>query len=88
MNWIKNKWGRFVSILGGLGTLASTALEWAQEHSEDWVPNFITLTNTKIAAGLSIALLFFASYLRHRKAAKTVADLKAQIDDLRAQITK
>lgn len=77
--YFRNAWGRTAAALSAGISGFGTYLLSLQDDLPSWMPHIITLTSAKIAAGVSLFVLSVASFMRHQKAASTIADLKSQV---------
>jgi hypothetical protein len=84
--YFHNAWGRTAAGFSAALAAGGTAIMSVQDDVTAWLPHIVTLTSAKIGAGIVLFVLSVASYLRHQKAAGTIADLKAQLAALQAKV--
>lgn len=84
--YFHNAWGRTVAAAGAVIAALGTWVMSVPDELPNWLPHIVTLTSAKIGAGVVLTISSIASFLRHRKAAGMIADLKKQLDDLKAKV--
>jgi hypothetical protein len=75
--WMKDKWGRLMTLIGGLSLL----LDYIPADVSPVAMYLQTLVGQRWLSIVGLAC-FAISYMRHQKAAKTVAQLQARIAEL------